>query len=244
VYARRSNASLIFENPDDAACLQRYGLPKGADITFVGGAGIDPDQYPPQPHHDRKPVHVAFVGRLLAIKGVDLLVAAIKLLHQNGIEVVLDIYGVPDPANPTSYSLQQIKAWTALPYVQWHGQTADIVAVWNKAAICVVPSRAGDGLPRALLEAASCARPLVVSDVPGCRYFVRNGVEGLVVPPEDVPALAEAIKKLVNNATLRRRMGMAARERVLSQFTKDHIVATVSGIYKDLLCSIKEGGRG
>jgi glycosyltransferase involved in cell wall biosynthesis len=80
---------------------------------------------------------------------------------------------------------------------------------------------------------------LIVTDVPGCRQFVRDGVEGLVVPPEDASALAEAIGTLADDAALRRRMGMAARKRVLSGYTKGHIISATSGVYRRILLDSK-----
>jgi glycosyltransferase involved in cell wall biosynthesis len=90
-------------------------------------------------------------------------------------------------------------------------------------------------MPRALLEAAACARPLVVTDVPGCRHFVRDGVEGFVVPPEDADMLAAALEKLARDAELRRRMGEAARLRLLHGFTEAHVKQSLRATYLSML---------
>ena len=90
-------------------------------------------------------------------------------------------------------------------------------------------------LPKALLEAAACGRPLVVTDVPGCRYFVRDGVEGLIVPPENPQALADAIVRLARDPELRLGMGAAARARVLAGFTERHVESDLQGVYRSLL---------
>ena len=93
----------------------------------------------------------------------------------------------------------------------------------------VLPARSREGMPRALLEAAASARPLVVTDVPGCRHFVRDGVEGFVVPPEDADALANALERLARDPDLRRRMGEAARLRLLHGFTEAHVKQSLQG---------------
>jgi glycosyltransferase involved in cell wall biosynthesis len=105
-------------------------------------------------------------------------------------------------------------------------------SVWQRADLCVIPSRTGEGMPRVMLEAAACGRPLIVTDVPGCRQFVRDGVEGMVVPPESAERLAAAIEALVNDAALRASMGEAARARVLSGYTEAHIEKEVERVFR------------
>jgi len=90
-------------------------------------------------------------------------------------------------------------------------------------------------MPRALLEAAACARPLLVTDVPGARDFVRNGVEGLIVPPGDPAALADALRHLARDPDLRERMGEAARLRLLHGYTDTHLREALRAAYRSLL---------
>jgi glycosyltransferase involved in cell wall biosynthesis len=90
-------------------------------------------------------------------------------------------------------------------------------------------------MPRAMLEAAACARPLIVSDVSGCRHFVNDGVEGMVVAPEDVTVLAEAMRRLAADPVLRERMGAAARRKLLAGFTEGHVKERLRGAYRHLL---------
>jgi len=233
-HVRRQRCALLFENPDDAYYLRQYGLPVEAEITILGGAGVDPERFMPLPDPGDDGIRVAFVGRLIATKGVDVLVKAMAepMIRERGVE--LDIHGEVDPGNPGAYARERIEAWANLPYVHWHGFTEDIPAVWRRAAICVVPTRTREGMPRAMLEAAACARPLVVTDVPGCRHFVREGVEGFIVPPEDPRALAGAILKLAEDRDLRERMGRAARARLMEGFTEEKIIETVGEVYRRL----------
>jgi glycosyltransferase involved in cell wall biosynthesis len=104
----------------------------------------------------------------------------------------------------------------------------------------VLASRGGEGLPRALLEAAASARPLVVTDVPGNRHFVRDGVEGLLVPPGDVTALSSALKSLAGDSDRRCQMGEAARRRLLEGFTEQHVRSTLRASYAAMLAA--DGG--
>jgi glycosyltransferase involved in cell wall biosynthesis len=162
-------------------------------------------------------------------------VAAHALLAARGVTVRLHLGGTPDPANPRAIPQSQIDAWDATPGIDCRGRITDAAAFWREANFAVVPSRGGEGLPRALLEAAATARALVVTDVPGCRYFVRNEIEGLIVPPDNPAALAAAIERLVLNPDLSARMGAAARARLLDGFTEQHVAKAATSAYRRLL---------
>jgi glycosyltransferase involved in cell wall biosynthesis len=128
-----------------------------------------------------------------------------------------------------------LDSWNGEAGVRWHGRTSDIAGVWRQADIGVVPSLAGEGMPRAMLEAAACGRPVIVSDIPGCRQFVRHGVEGLVVPPGDADALADALGQLATDRELRLRMGSAARRRVLEGYTEEDVRLRIRALYQAAL---------
>ena len=106
--------------------------------------------------------------------------------------------------------------------------------VWRECDIAVVPTRTREGMPLVMLEAASSSRPLIVTDVPGCRHFVRDGIEELIVPPDDAEALADAMEQLARDPELRRQMGRAARKRILDGYTEQHIMDAVLKIYSGL----------
>jgi len=92
-----------------------------------------------------------------------------------------------------------------------------------------------EGLPKSLLEAASCGRPIVTTDVPGCREIVCNEDNGLLVEARDAAALADALARLLADPELRQRMGQRGRERVLGEFSQERIVAQVLGLYRGIL---------
>ena len=232
---RNERSWLLLENPDDRDVLRRLGDVPPDRHTILGGAGVDPHRFPALPPPENDPPRAAFVGRLIWSKGVDVLVEAIRILAERGLPVKLDLYGAPDPKNPRVIPMEKLTAWARQKHIAWHGRTDDVVGVWRRTDMAIIPSRGGEGLPRALLEAASCARPLVVTDVPGCRHFVRDGVEGFVVPPENPQALADAMARLATDRALREKMGRAARKRLLNGFTEDDIIATMRSIYHRLL---------
>ncbi len=224
----------LLENPDDARLL---GLDPadGGRVTLVGGAGIDPQAYPAHPPPPAPPLRVAVVARMLWSKGIDTAVEAVRLARARGGAVELSLYGAPDPSNPKAIPEARLREWAAEPGIAWHGRTADVAGVWRDHHVCLLPSRGGEGLPRTLLEGAACARAVVTTDVPGCRTLARDGVEGLVVPPDDPPALADALLRLAGDPGLATRLGEAARERVLSGFTERHVMDAVKALYAGML---------
>lgn len=225
---------LLAENHDDLAELAAMGPMLPGRTELIAGAGIDPAAHAVLPPPASEVPRVAFVGRMLVSKGVHVLVEAHRRLRENGMHVDVALYGDADNASRQAIQRTTLDAWNALPGIRWHGTTNDVARVWAESDIAVVPGLGGDGMPRTMLEAAACGRPLIVTDVPGCRQFVRNGVEGFVVPPNDAYALAEAIARLAGDSQLRTRMGAAARERVLAGYTTDSVRAAYRRVYARL----------
>ena len=234
-YLKRSKSWLIAENSDDLDFLASYGVSVDKRTSLFGGAGVDPDFFTALPSEGETVCHAAYVGRMIWSKGVDVLVEASGLVNARDVELELDMYGAPDPANPGSIQNETLHDWNQISGVKWHGPISDVREVWRNCDIAVVPTRTREGMPRAMLEAASCGRPLIVTDVPGCRHFVRDGIEGLIVAPDDTDALAGALEKLASNPALRLKMGAAARTRVLEGFTEHHIREAILKIYQTLL---------
>ena len=232
---RKPSSYLLVENPDDLALLRADGVDPGPRFAILGGAGVDSDAFPamPQPRNDF-PV-AAFVGRMIRPKGIDVLMQACDRLRRRGIFMRVELYGGTDADNPEAVTAEELQAWCAKRDAWWLGPVEDVREVWRHADIFVLPARSREGMPRALLEAAASARPLVVTDVPGCRHFVRDGVEGFVVPPEDADALATALERLARDADLRRRMGEAARLRLLHGFTEAHVKQSLRSAYASML---------
>ncbi len=229
---RHPGSWLMLENTDDLAFLEAGGTRTNGQHTILGGAGIDPDLFPAQPATDNARVTAAYVGRMIRSKGVDILMETARLLKQRSVPVAIDLYGPSDADNPEAIPAEQLAGWTAERLGQWHGATRDVASVWRSSDIYVMPTLGGEGLPRSLLEAAASARPAVVTDVAGCRRFVREGVEGLVVAPGNAAALADALSRLAADPSLRQRMGHAARLRVLDGYTIPQVAAQYEASYR------------
>jgi glycosyltransferase involved in cell wall biosynthesis len=228
----RAGAAVLVQNPDDQAAVAALGLDAGK-IAVIPGSGVDVDTFTPLAEPDG-PITVAFVGRLLADKGLHALIAAHELLLQRQRPIRLLLAGEPDPANPASIPPATIAKWKALPGISLLGYVADIRTVWAAAHIAVLPSRR-EGLPKSLLEAAACGRPIVATDVPGCREIARSGVNAIVVPVDDAPALADAIDRLSGDPQLRGLYGAEGRWLVETEFSSARIGRDIVALYRKLL---------
>jgi glycosyltransferase involved in cell wall biosynthesis len=218
-----AGGAIVVQNPEDRDALAGFGLDP-ARIALIRGSGVDTAHFAVLPEPAEPSVTVALVGRMLKSKGVLDAVSAIRQLRTAGQPVGLWLAGRPDPESADSLSEADLKALAREPGIEWLGHVADVREVWARAMIALLPSSYGEGVPKALLEAASCARPIIASDMPGCREVVAPGETGLLVPPHDVPALARAIAMLAGDAGLRHRMGAAGRARVCTEFA-DAVVA-------------------
>jgi len=228
---RKRMISLV-QNRDDLAALTALGIAKSR-IALIQGSGVDVNRLMPLPEPTGPPI-VAFVGRLLDDKGVRTLVAAFRLLRARGTDVRLLIAGTPDPANPASVTQAEAEAWNNEPGMTWLGQVDDIPGLWARAHIAVLPSRR-EGLPLSLLEAAACGRPMVATDVPGCREIAIDGETGLLVGVDDPAALAAAIGRLAAAPQLRAQFGEAARRLVVSRFGAEIVGQQTVALYRQLL---------
>jgi glycosyltransferase involved in cell wall biosynthesis len=224
----------LFENPDDPVTLGLDPEDRGK-VVIVGGAGVDPLILMPEPMPPAPPFKVALVARLLWSKGVDLAVEAVRLARAEGARVELTLHGAPDPSNPKAVPEDTLKQWAARPGIDWAGPTRDIEGVWRKHHLCILPSRGGEGLPRTILEAAACGRPILTTNVPGCRSFVRDGQDGMVVPPGDAAALARALVVFARAPALAERMGASARARLIDGHTERDVMNAVKALYRGLL---------
>lgn len=234
---RRPRSTVLVQNPDDLAAISSLGVDP-SHIVLIPGSGVDTDMIRPLPE-PAGPVAVGFVGRLLEYKGIRTLVAAHELLALRGRDVRLLIAGLPDETNRNSVTAADIASWTRQPNIVHLGYVDDIRTLWAEAHIAALPSRVGEGMPLGLLEAAACGRPLIATDTPGCRDLVRNGVNGVLVPRDDVPALAEAIDRLASDANLRRKYGEASRSVVEREYSSARVGRDVVALYRRLLSSVQ-----
>jgi len=224
----QDRVSVVVQNRFDADVVRALGVP-AQRITLIAGSGVDLSHFrateePPAP------IVVCMVSRMLRDKGVRELVQAARLLAGRIPELRIKLVGLPDPDNPTSLTEDVLQSWRREGLVEWVRSAKDVALTWERSHIAVLPSYR-EGLPKALVEAAACARPAIATDVPGCSDVVVDGETGLLVPARDPEALAHAIAQLATDAGLRRRMGLAARLRAERFFGDRVVIAQTMALY-------------
>jgi Glycosyl transferases group 1/Glycosyl transferase 4-like len=208
----------LTENPSDGPAMGLVRAEREGRIVQLGGAGVDVAAFAPRPALRRPPIRLALVARMIRSKGLD---------------VELSLIGAGDPMNPRAYPVGELARFGATPGVTHLGARGDVAALLESHHAFILPSRGGEGLPKALLEAAAGGLPAIVTDVPGCREFVCDGETGFVVPAEDIAALAAAIERLASRDI--DAMGLAARARVLDGYSVETVSATVVDVYRRLI---------
>ena len=225
---------VIAQNPEDAAALAGFGVDPRR-VVLIRGSGVDTAHFAPLPAPPSPTVTVALVGRMLRSKGVLDAVEAVRRLRARGLPIELVLAGPTDADNRDSLDDGELSALAAQPGIEWLGRVEDVRTVWRRAAIAVLPSSYGEGVPKALLEAAACARPIVATDMPGVREALRHGDSGVLVPPHDVGALAAALAALASDPGRRQAMGRAGRALVERDFGEAHVARQTLALYQTLL---------
>lgn len=212
---------VFFENAGNRDTLAAAGVvPRGRDVV-LHGAGVNLEDYPCQPYPQEGTVRFLFVGRVMHEKGVDELFAAAKRMKQTyGDGVEFHIAGsFEEGYKPLMDELEQTGV------VKYHGYQSDMKRFYAMADCVVLPSY-HEGMSNVLLEAAASGRPLITSDIPGCREAVEPGVSGYLCPARDADALYAAMRRFAELPHAQRAaMGCCGRERMERQFGKTAVVA-------------------
>jgi glycosyltransferase involved in cell wall biosynthesis len=227
-----AGTEVIFQNPDDLQSFVSQGLVAKERCHLVKGSGVDLSSFQPAPEPGGTP-KILLAGRLLWNKGVGEFVEASRILAQKGTHASFVLVGETDSSNPMSVSEDQISEWEQEGLVEWWGFQEDMPSVFGQMHIVCSPSYYREGVPKVLIEAAACERPIVTTDMPGCREIVRDGVNGLLVPPEDSQALASALSELLEDAERRQEMGARGREIVQEEFSVEQVVSETMTVYEE-----------
>jgi len=229
----------IFQNLDDLTALSNHTHELAARATLTQGSGVDLKRFAPDDSAaadtNERPC-VLFAGRLLEEKGIREFVRATELNHERGSRATFVACGSPDPGNPSSIDDACLDRWRGEGLIEFPGHVDGIERQMRKADLVVLPSYR-EGAPRVLLEAAAMEKPVVASDVAGCRDVVTHGHNGLLVPPRDSDALADAMQTLLGDESLRKTMGRAGREMAVNKFDERTVVQQTTNLYEEMLRS-------
>ncbi|UCH47840.1 MAG: glycosyltransferase family 4 protein [Betaproteobacteria bacterium] len=229
----RKGSRVITQNPDDYQALVNIGVDPNR-VSLILGAGVDPNEFPFQ-EESTGPVTVTLASRMIWAKGIQAFVDAAKDIKRRNSSVRFVLVGRPDLGNPASVSQGQLRAWASEGLIEWMGHRSDMAEILSASHIVCLPSTYGEGIPKVLIEAAATGRPIVASDIPGCREVVRNGESGYLVPPSDHASLVKALEELVADASKRRMMGQRGRQLFEENFSLERVIGETLGIYREAM---------
>eukprot|EP00611_Tribonema_gayanum_P029882 TRINITY_DN8148_c0_g1_i1.p2 TRINITY_DN8148_c0_g1~~TRINITY_DN8148_c0_g1_i1.p2 ORF type:complete len:373 (+),score=-36.77 TRINITY_DN8148_c0_g1_i1:1644-2762(+) len=228
---RNPRVRFILQNNDDLQDVRNLKVLEDKQIFLIRGSGVDLNEfaYCPPPQNER--IKIVLPARMLWDKGVGEFVEAAGILQEkHGKGFVCILAGDIDPGNNSSISTTQLEEWQEKGWIEWIGYQKNMIPVLESAHIVVLPSYR-EGLPKSLIEACAIGRPIVTTNVPGCREVVKEGKNGFLVPEKDASALAAAIEKLLFDSGLRLRMGTESRKIAEATFSIDSVIQKTFDIY-------------
>lgn len=242
--AASCSATELVQNPEDMETLARIGVPRRKLVLLGNGIDLgrfDPVRAAPDARRDFRSeigatdedVVVGCVGRLVAEKGYREVFAAARLVRERYPHVRFVVVGGPDPEKTDALTRTELDGAAAVG-VQFLGSRDDVVRCYAGLDLYLLASHR-EGFPRAAMEASAMGLPIVATDIRGCRQVVDHGATGLLVPPRDPTALANAVLELVADPDRRARMGRAAKVRAATHFDQQHCIDVTLAVYERLL---------
>ncbi len=225
------NTRMILQNPDDQQIFIQKRLIPAERTVLIRGSGVDMQAFTPQPEPAGLPI-VLYAGRLLWQKGIREFVEAARMLQGVARFVVV---GFVDANAPGTVPAEWLQAQADAGAIEWWGKRDDMPQVFARSHVVCLPSSYGEGVPKVLIEAAASGRALVATDVAGCREITQHERNGLLVPPDDLAALAAALRRLIENPAERQRMGAAGRQFAAAQFSLASVLDQTLAVYRQLL---------
>jgi glycosyltransferase involved in cell wall biosynthesis len=225
---------LILQNTDDLDVVTKEARVDRRNICLIRSAGVDLLRYKVREHPSAPPI-VLLASRMLWDKGVGEFVKVANLLRQQGLVARFVLAGEPDSENPSSITRRQLQEWNDSGEIEWWGHRNDMPEVLSQARIVCLPSYYGEGIPKVLIEAMASGRPIVTTDMPGCKDVVRTEKNGLLVKPRNVDDLAKALKVLLLDESKCQEMGREGRRIAEIEYALSRVVAETLAIYRELL---------
>jgi len=229
-----NHSILILQNNDDAEYFIKNNLITKNKLKIIKGSGVNLEEFRffKEPEDDF--IKIVFPARLLIDKGIIEFIEAAKICKSKYVNIEFLLVGDLDTHNPTTIKKKTLDKAIAENFVTWSGFQNDMVKIYNNSHIVVLPSYR-EGLPKALIEACAVGRPIVTTDVPGCREVVKENYNGFLVPVKNYELLAKAIEKLILDKDLRIKMGKNARILAEENFSIDSVVEKTLKIYDEVL---------
>lgn len=235
---RHPNQKVIVQNLEDKKTLIKFISLNSKKILLFRGSGVKLSKFT-NLKEKNDVITICCASRLLHEKGIFDFVSAAKIIKKKNINAKFLLAGDLDPDNPTSLNNQDLQNIIEEKVVEVLGYQKDIPALYARSHIICLPSFYGEGLPKALIEAAAASRAVVTTDIPGCRDAIILNKTGLLVPAKDPQKLADALQWLIENPKERYEMGKAGRKFAEKEFSIEKIVQNHLNIYQELIIQDK-----
>lgn len=222
---------VCFQNPDDRDLFVGRGLVAAEKTVVMPGSGVDLRRFTP-PENGGGGGGFLLVARMLKDKGIYEFVEAARRVRTEHPKARFCLLGARDERNPTVIPQADLDGWVKEGVVEWRGAVEDVREHLARADVVVLPTIYREGVPRSLLEGAAMARPLITTEVVGCREVVQHRVNGLLVPPRDDGKLAEAMLWMLDHPEERARMGRAGRARMENEFDERLVIEKTLKLYE------------
>lgn len=231
-FSFRLPKKVFFQNEDDLQLFLEQKLIKEKPTDLVPGSGIPLDKFTPQPFKRNIKFTFLMIARLLYDKGIVEYIDAIKILKQKGIDAQFQLLGSIDEDKNLGISRKLLDSWIEEGLINYLGTTDNVAKVIATADCVVLPSYR-EGTPRSLLEAAGMAKPIITSNIAGCRQTVDDGINGFLCEVKSAKDLADKMEKmyLLDDDTLRL-MGLASREKAVNQFDEEIVIEKYMNIIR------------
>lgn len=236
-YALEKSSRVIFQNKDDRHLFVRKGLVNAGKTSLIRGSGVNISRFHPIEAcdtHDGK-IRFTFIGRLLYDKGVIELLKGFSAAFEKNNNIVLDLVGDRDEGNPASVSMQDLAVYKNRNDICFHGYQENVIPYLSRTDVVILPSYR-EGMPRVILEGMSMAKPVIATNVPGCKDMVIHDVNGLLIDVKSHKAVENAVLDMASlNQESRHAMGIKGRENVVQLYSSQAIIKEYELIIHDIM---------
>lgn len=238
-YALEKSSRIIFQNKDDRHLFIKGGIVKAGKTSLIRGSGIDVEKFHPKYNAtvNDGTLNFLFIGRFLYDKGVIELLQGFSLAAEKNSNIRLHLVGDTDEGNPASVSAADLTQYRQRADIHFYGYQENVIPYLADADVVVLPSYR-EGMPRVLLEGMSMAKPVIATNVPGCKDMVRNGLNGFLVKVKSGEELANAILQMAALSQKDRiALGNTGRKNVVEHYSSEAIIREYDSVLSDLMGS-------
>lgn len=228
------NYKILFENNDDLSYMVDCNIIPAQNAMCVAGSGVDCELYTYHAEPLGK-IKILCASRMIYDKGITNIIEAARILKNDEINCEIHIAGILDDGNPNAIPEEKLLKWHREELIIWLGKIDNMPELIRTMHVSILPTNYGEGIPRFLIESAACGRPIITTDVPGCREIVDHNKNGILVEPNDTIQLVRALKRLIYSKEIRESMGQAGRKKVLGEYSQGKVISQTLKVYDELL---------